>query len=163
MMMMTHSIKPELLEAILKDDKAQLEALGWQAVADYLRNVTKQQWQTADLEPFADLWHDKTPDAIIDATRKCRQAGASKGWRPMADQLAPYFATGPATKKDATPPWQEPAALATVTKLRAAGETTCHCTPSTTALHLSTGLLRCPACEGLDAGQVEDALAVAAA
>ncbi len=160
-MIMTASIKPQLLEAILKDDTALLEATGWQPVADYLRKATKQKWQTADLEPFADLWHDKTPDAIINATRECMRAGASNGWRPIASQLAPYFATKQ-TKKNATMPWQELAALATVTKLRAAGQQVCHCTPSTTALHLTTGLLRCPNCNGLDDGQVDDALAVAA-
>ncbi len=160
-MIMTDSIKSQLLEAILKDDAALLEATGWQPVADYLRKATKQKWQTSDLEPFVDLWHDKTPDAVINAARECMRAGASGTWRPMASQLAQYFETKQ-TKHDATPLWQEPAALANVNKLLAAGEPTCHCIPSTTQLHLDTGLMRCPNCGGLDDGQVDDALAVAA-
>ncbi len=161
-MMIMNDFKQELLTAATKDDQAALEAVGWQVVDDYLRTLTKQQWQIGDLEPFADLWHDRAPDAVISAARECMRAGASNGWRPMAGQLAPYFATGPASKRDATPPWQEPAALDTVGRLLASGEAICCCTPSSTALHLSTGLFRCPACGGLDAGQVEDALAVAA-
>ncbi len=157
-MVMNNSIKPQLLEAILKDDKAQLEALGWQPVADYLRKITKQKWQTSDLELFADLWHDKTPDAIINAARECMKANASNGFRPLAGALAPYFVTKQ-TNKDVTPLWQQPATLAAVTKLLAADKPICHCIPSTTALDLTTGILRCPHCGGLDDGQVEDAQA----
>jgi|GEM_PF-1857494 len=161
-MMIVNDFKQELLTAATKDDQAALEAVGWQVVDDYLRTLTKQQWQIGDLEPFADLWYDKAPDAVINAARECMRAGASNGWRPRAGQLAPYFATSQSTKQNATHPTQTPAALALATKLRADGQPICDCTPNSTQLYPTTGLMRCPHCGGLDAGQVEDAMKAAA-
>jgi hypothetical protein len=149
----------ELREACDHGDEVVIERLGWRAVLEALRMWPRRMTWT-DLAPYAIALGDEDPEAIVAAVRGL----ASSEYRPSASQVFAALEARPAQPDSGRirPPRPDRAAhtYVAVRMAAAAGEPICDCHPRLADLLIDRdGVLRCPACRGLEVGQYDGALA----
>lgn len=158
-------LRNEVLNAIDRADWKAIDRLGWKEISDYLQQCAgKNGIDQQELRAWAMTYGHLDAAVVLEAIVAYVADPATKSFRPAPGDVAPYLAQAKPTaiKDRRLRPDEEPAALAEVIQLLAAGERGCNCESAAVNLTSKNGVLRCAACGGLEIGQMEYAQEMAA-
>lgn len=151
-----------LMSAALSRDYAVVKDLGWWPVYTALSSWWSRRFSVEDLVAFADLLGNENPQSVAAAVKEMAGAQYPPSPAELYRQVQTDRAQAAAAREQRRPrkgrPDLEVGALIRVRLLLDRGEHVCQCRPRPSdCLVDAVGVLRCPACDGIDAGQADEA------